>query len=59
MSPGAHGGTIATADGHSIELIEIQPVRAHVGDVEAWANVLVDTEEGEEEEDDEEEEEDD
>jgi hypothetical protein len=35
MDPGAHGGTIATADGTSIELLEIQPVRAYVGDREA------------------------
>lgn len=35
MDPGAHGGTIATGDGRSIELIEIQPVRSHVGDKEA------------------------
>ena len=35
MDPGAHGGTIATADGDHIELLEIQPVREHVGDKEA------------------------
>ncbi len=35
MDPGAHGGTIATADGDTIEIIEIQPVRSHVGDREA------------------------
>jgi hypothetical protein len=35
MDPGAHGGIIATGDGSSIELIEIQPVRTHVGDKEA------------------------
>jgi hypothetical protein len=35
MDPGAHGGTIATADGHAIELIKIQPVRDYVGDKEA------------------------
>jgi hypothetical protein len=35
MSPETYGGIIATADGRSIELIEIQPVREHVGDDEA------------------------
>jgi hypothetical protein len=35
MDPGAHGGTIATADGDHIELLEIQPVRAYVSDDEA------------------------
>ena len=35
MDPGTYGGTIATADGNSIELIKIQPVREHVGDKEA------------------------
>jgi hypothetical protein len=35
MNPGAHGGTIATADGSAIELVQIQPKRAHVGDEEA------------------------
>lgn len=35
MDPSAHGGIIATGDGHAIELIEIQPVREYVGDKEA------------------------
>ncbi len=35
VDPGAHGGTIATADGDHIELIKIQPVREYVGDDEA------------------------
>jgi len=35
MDPGTYGGTIATGDGHTIELIKIQPVREHVGDKEA------------------------
>lgn len=35
MDPGAHGGTIATADGDHIELLKIMPVRAYVGDGEA------------------------
>ena len=35
MDPGASGGTIATGDGDHLELIEIQPVREHVGDREA------------------------
>jgi hypothetical protein len=35
MDPGAYGATIATADGRSIELIKIQPVREYVGDKEA------------------------
>ena len=35
MDPGAHGGTIATADGDRIELLKIQPVREYVGDREA------------------------
>jgi hypothetical protein len=35
MDPGAHGGILATGDGDHLELIEIQPVRAHVGDDEA------------------------
>jgi hypothetical protein len=35
VDPGAHGGTIATADGDHVELIKIQPVRDHVGDDEA------------------------
>jgi hypothetical protein len=32
---GAYGGIIATGDGDHLELIEIQPVREHVGDSEA------------------------
>jgi len=35
INPGAHGGTIARADGSLIEIREIQPTRAHVGDGEA------------------------
>ena len=35
MSPGAYGAILAKSDGHSIELLEIQPVREHVGDSEA------------------------
>jgi hypothetical protein len=35
MSPGAYGAILAKSDGHSIELLEIQPVREHVGDGEA------------------------
>src|SRR5271166_2834765 len=35
MDPGTYGGTIATGDGDHLELIEIQPVREHVGDDEA------------------------
>jgi len=35
MHPGTYGGTIATGDGDHLELIEIQPVREHVGDKEA------------------------
>lgn len=35
MDPGAYGGTIATADGRAVELIQIQPVREYVGDGEA------------------------
>lgn len=35
MDPGTYGGTIATGDGHTIELLKIQPVREHVGDKEA------------------------
>jgi hypothetical protein len=35
MDPGAHGGTIARGDGHSLELIKIQPVRDYVGNDEA------------------------
>lgn len=35
MNPSQYGGTIATADGRSIELIKIQPVREYVGDKEA------------------------
>jgi hypothetical protein len=35
MSPETYGGTIATADGNSIELIRIDPVREAIGDREA------------------------
>lgn len=35
MDPGAHGGTIAMADGDHIELLKIQPVREYIGDKEA------------------------
>lgn len=35
MNPGTYGGIIATGDGDALELIEIQPVREHVGDEEA------------------------
>jgi hypothetical protein len=35
MNPGAYGGTIATANGHAIELIQIQPVREYVRAKEA------------------------
>ncbi len=35
MNPGAHGGTIAEADGQAIQLLKIQPVREYVGDGEA------------------------
>jgi hypothetical protein len=35
MDPGTYGGTIATGDGQTIELLKIQPVREHVGDKEA------------------------
>lgn len=35
VDPGAHGGIIAAADGTAIEIREIQPVRAFVGDGEA------------------------
>lgn len=35
MNPGSYGGTIARADGRSIEIREIQPVREHVGDRDA------------------------
>lgn len=35
MDPGAHGGTIATADGDHIELLKIMPVREYIGDKEA------------------------
>jgi len=35
MNPGAHGAVIATADGRAIEIREIQPVIAHVGEGEA------------------------
>ncbi len=36
MDPGTFGGTIATANGETIELIEIQPVREYAGDHEAY-----------------------
>jgi hypothetical protein len=35
MSPDKYGGTIASGDGHTLELIKIQPVREYVGDKEA------------------------
>lgn len=35
MNPGTYGATIAQADGSSIELFQIQPVRENVGDREA------------------------
>lgn len=35
MSPGAYGAILAKSDGNAIELLEIQPVREHVGDEEA------------------------
>lgn len=35
MSPDKYGGTIARADGSSIELLKIQPVREYVGEAEA------------------------
>lgn len=35
MSPGQYGATIARADGHAIEIRQIQPVREYVGDGEA------------------------
>jgi hypothetical protein len=35
MNPGTYGGTIARADGRSIEIRQIQPVREYVGDREA------------------------
>jgi hypothetical protein len=35
MDPGTYGGTIAKADGRSIELLKIQPVREYIGDREA------------------------
>ncbi len=35
MDPGTYGGTIATGDGHSLDLTKIQPVREYVGDDEA------------------------
>jgi len=45
VDPSAHGGIIGRADGDSIEFLEIQPVRAYVGDSEAlevgypfWSN---------------------
>ena len=35
MSPGAHGGLLARSDGDALELLQIQPVRAYIGDREA------------------------
>jgi hypothetical protein len=35
VNPGSHGATIAKADGRSIEIRRIDPVREHVGDREA------------------------
>lgn len=35
VNPGAHGGTIARANGQTIEIRKIMPVRAYVGDSEA------------------------
>ena len=35
MDPGTYGGTIATANGQTIEIRKIQPVREYVGDSEA------------------------
>jgi hypothetical protein len=35
VDPGTYGGTIASSDGDTIELIKIQPVREYVGDKEA------------------------
>ena len=35
MNPGSYGGTIATGNGHAIELLKIQPTREYVGDGEA------------------------
>lgn len=35
MDPGAHGGLLARSDGDALELLQIQPVRAYVGDGEA------------------------
>jgi hypothetical protein len=35
MDPGTYGGTIARGDGHTLELLKIQPVREYVGDDEA------------------------
>lgn len=35
MNPGTYGGTIARADGRSIEIRQIHPVREYVGDREA------------------------
>lgn len=35
MNPADHGGIFAKMDGDSVELFEIQPVRACVGDAEA------------------------
>lgn len=35
MNPGSYGGIIATSDGNSIEVLNIQPTREYVGDSEA------------------------
>jgi len=35
MNPGSYGGIIATSDGNSIEVLNIQPTREYVGDNEA------------------------
>lgn len=35
MDPGSHGGTIAKADGHAVEIRKIMPVREYVGDADA------------------------
>jgi hypothetical protein len=35
MNPGKYGGTIAKADGDHIEMLQIQPVREHIGDRDA------------------------
>jgi hypothetical protein len=35
MNPGTYGGTIAKADGNSIEMLKIMPIREYVGDRDA------------------------